>query len=128
MINKAKIVSTTKAPAAVGTYSQGVDLGNIVLFSGQIGLNPDSGEMAEGFENQMKQILNNIDGVLEACDMNRDNIVKTTIFVTDLNNFGMVNTQYEQYFTQPYPARSCVEVPRLPKDALVEIEVIAARD
>lgn len=128
MIDKAKIVSTTKAPAAVGTYSQGVDLGNIVLFSGQIGLNPDSGEMANGFENQMKQILSNIDGVLEACDMNRENIVKTTIFVTDLNNFGMVNTQYEQYFTQPYPARSCVEVPRLPKDALVEIEVIAARN
>lgn len=127
MIDKAKIVSTDKAPAAVGTYSQGVDLGNIVLFSGQIGLSPETGEMAEGFEGQMKQILKNIDGVLESCDLTRDNIVKTTIFVTDLNNFSIVNEHYVDYLPQPYPARSCVEVPRLPKDALVEIEVIAAR-
>lgn len=127
MIEKAKIVSTDKAPAAVGTYSQGVDLGNIVLFSGQIGLSPETGEMAEGFEGQMKQILKNIDGVLESCDLTRDNIVKTTIFVTDLNNFSIVNEHYVDYLPQPYPARSCVEVPRLPKDALVEIEVIAAR-
>ena len=128
MIENVKIVSTNKAPAAVGTYSQGVDLGNIVLFSGQIGLNPQTGEMAQGFEGQMRQILNNVDGVLEACDLTRDNIVKTTIFVTDLNNFGIVNSHYEEYFSKPYPARSCVEVPRLPKDAVVEIEVIAARN
>ncbi len=122
-----KIVSTDKAPAAVGTYSQGVEYNGITYFSGQIGLNPATMEMKEDFKGQLDQIMNNIDGLLEAQDMKRENIIKTSIFVTDLGNFTEVNKAYEAYFSEPYPARSCVEVPALPKGALVEIEVIAAR-
>lgn len=121
------IISTDKAPAAVGTYSQGVEFNGTYLFSGQIGLDPATMEMANGFEGQLVQILKNIDGLLESCNIDRTYILKTTIFVTDLGNFPIVNKHYEEYFSQPYPARSCVEVPRLPKDALVEIEVIAAK-
>ncbi|MBT3984605.1 MAG: RidA family protein [Bacteriovoracaceae bacterium] len=121
------IISTELAPKAVGTYSQGVEHAGVFYFSGQIGLSPQTMEMASGFEGQLDQILENIDGLLKACDLERENIIKTSIFVTSLSNFGHVNTAYEKFFTTPYPARSCVEVPALPKDALVEIEVIAAR-
>lgn len=121
------IVETHKAPAAIGTYSQGVGVNGTFYFSGQIGLNPKSGQLAEGFEAQMKQILDNIDGLLESQDLTRDNIVKTSIFVTDLGNFNLVNEGYLSFFKKPYPARSTVEVSKLPKDALVEIEVIAVR-
>lgn len=122
-----RIVNTDKAPAAVGTYSQGVEVSGITYFSGQIGLDPSTMEMKPGFKEQLDQILKNIDGLLEAQDLKRDNIVKTSIFVTDLGNFSEVNIAYENYFKDPFPARSCVEVPALPKGALVEIEVIAAR-
>ena len=121
------IISTDKAPAAVGTYSQGVEYQGVYYFSGQIGLSPTTGEMAAGFSEQLKQIMSNIDGLLESQNITRDNIIKTSIFVTDLGNFSMVNEVYENYFTAPYPARSCVEVPALPKGALVEIEVIAGK-
>lgn len=121
------IIQTDLAPAAVGTYSQGVELNGTYYFSGQIGLDPKTMTMKESFSEQMDQILANIDGLLQSQDLKRDNIIKTSIFVTSLENFGMVNAAYEKYFTAPYPARSCVEVPRLPKDALVEIEVIAAK-
>ncbi len=122
-----KIIATTKAPQAVGTYSQGVEFNNTFFYSGQIGINPETGVLAEGFLGQLEQILQNIDGLLASCDITRENIIKTTIFLTDLEQFAIVNEAYEKYFSAPYPARSCVEVPRLPKDALVEIEVIAAR-
>jgi 2-iminobutanoate/2-iminopropanoate deaminase len=125
MAYEKNIVSTDKAPGAVGTYSQGVIHNGVIYFSGQIGLCPEKGEMKEGFENQIEQIMKNIDGLLESQNIDRTHIIKTSIFITDLNNFGLVNKAYENYFAQPYPARSCVEVPRLPKDALVEIEVIA---
>ena len=121
------IVDTHKAPAAVGTYSQGVGVNGTFYFSGQIGLNPKTGQLADGFKAQMQQILDNIDGLLESQDLSRENIVKTSIFVTDLGNFALVNDAYISYFTKPYPARSTVEVSKLPKDALVEIEVIAIR-
>lgn len=121
------IISTEKAPAAVGTYSQGVEYNGVFYFSGQIGLDPATMEMAQGFEGQLEQISKNIDGLLESCSLTREHIIKTTIFVTDLGNFPIVNAHYEKYFSQPYPARSCVEVPRLPKDAVVEIEVLAAK-
>lgn len=126
MTFKKEIISTDKAPAAVGTYSQGVKHQGVYYFSGQIGLKPETMEMAEGFQGQLDQILKNIDGVLESQNLTRENIIKTTIFVTDLANFSMVNQAYEKYFTSPYPARSCVEVPALPKGAVVEIEVLAA--
>ena len=121
------IIETKKAPAAVGTYSQGVEVGGIYYFSGQIGLNPDSMKMAEGFDKQLQQILQNMDGLLESQSLKRENIIKTTIFLTDLGQFGQVNAAYEKYFKTPYPARSCVEVPALPKGALIEIEFIACR-
>lgn len=124
---KKNIVNTTKAPTAVGTYSQGVEYGGVYYFSGQIGIDPTTGELVHGFDNQVKQILNNIDGLLESCNITREHILKTSIFLTDLGQFGTVNQAYVEYFTQPYPARSCVEVPALPKGALVEIEVIAAK-
>lgn len=121
------IINTNLAPAAVGTYSQGVEHNGIIYFSGQIGLDPESMELKEGFRAQLEQIMKNIDGLLEATALSRGNILKTSIFVTDLNNFSEVNEVYTEYFKAPYPARSCVEVPNLPKGALVEIEVIAAR-
>ncbi len=127
MAYQKNIVSTDKAPAAVGTYSQGVEFNGMYMFSGQIGLNPETMTMPLTFEGQLEQILKNIDGLLESCGIDRTYILKTTIFVTDLGNFPIVNEHYEKYFSTPYPARSCVEVPRLPKDALVEIEVIAAK-
>lgn len=121
------IITTDKAPAAVGTYSQGVEYNGTFYFSGQIGLDPKTMEMANGCTEQLNQILRNIDGLLDSQNLKKENILKTSIFITDLGNFGIVNTAYENYFTAPYPARSCVEVPALPKGALIEIEVIAAK-
>ena len=121
------IINTENAPAAVGTYSQGVEYNGVYYFSGQIGIDPSSGELVEGFDAQTKQIMKNIDGLLESCNITREHIIKTSIFVTDLANFGSVNEAYIEYFSEPYPARSCIEVPNLPKGALVEIEVIAAK-
>ena len=121
------IINTDKAPAAVGTYSQGVEYNGVYYFSGQIGLDPMSGDLAEGFQGQIDQIMKNIDALLESCKITREHILKTSIFVTDLANFSMVNEAYVKFFSEPYPARSCVEVPNLPKGAVVEIEVIAAK-
>lgn len=121
------IVKTDLAPAAVGTYSQGVEYGGVFYFSGQIGIDPKSGNLVEGFSNQLKQVMLNIDGLLTSQNLKRENIVKTSIFLTDLNNFGEVNTAYVEFFKEPYPARSTVQVSALPKGALVEIEVIAAK-
>jgi 2-iminobutanoate/2-iminopropanoate deaminase len=124
---KKNIISTDLAPAAVGTYSQGVEHGGVFYFSGQIGIDPKTSELQDGFQNQMDQILKNIDGLLESCSITREHIIKTSIFVTDLGNFNIVNDAYVEYFSEPYPARSCIEVPNLPKDSVVEIEVIAAK-
>lgn len=121
------IIKTDKAPEAVGTYSQGVEHNGVCYYSGQIGIDPTTSTLVEGFEAQVKQIMKNIDGLLESCNLTREHIIKTSIFVTSLDNFGKVNEAYIEYFTQPYPARSCVEVPALPKGALVEIEVLAAK-
>lgn len=122
-----KIINTDKAPEAVGTYSQGVEFNGVFYFSGQIGLDPKTMTLKEGFEDQTTQILRNIDGLLESQDLSRENIIKTTIFLTDLSNFSKVNEAYIDYFKEPYPARSCVEVPALPKGAQIEIEVIAGK-
>lgn len=122
-----KIINTDKAPAAVGTYSQGVEFNGVSYFSGQIGIDPKTNVLVEGFQAQLDQILRNIDGLLEAQKLTRNDILKTSIFVTDLANFGLVNEAYTKYFQAPYPARSCVQVPALPKGAVVEIEVIAGK-
>lgn len=121
------IISTDKAPAAVGTYSQGVFHNGVYYFSGQIGLDAKTAQMPEGFDAQLENVLKNIDGLLQSQDLNRENIIKTTIFMTDLSQFGKVNEAYTKFFSGPYPARSTVQVSALPKGAVVEIEVIAAR-
>lgn len=122
-----KIIQTDKAPAAVGTYSQGVEHNGVLYFSGQIGINPESNQLLEGFDAQLEQVMKNIDGLLESQGITRKSIIKTSIFLQDLGEFSKVNQAYEQYFEQPYPARSCIQAAALPKGALVEIEVIAAR-
>jgi 2-iminobutanoate/2-iminopropanoate deaminase len=121
------IISTDKAPAAVGTYSQGVFFNGVYYFSGQIGLDAKTGELPQGFDAQLANVLKNIDGLLESQQLTRENILKTTIFMTDLTQFGKVNEAYTQFFKSPYPARSTVQVSALPKGAVVEIEVIAAK-
>lgn len=122
-----KIIETELAPQAVGTYSQGVLHGGVYYFSGQIGLDPATMTLREGFRPQLDQILKNIDGLLESQGLNRKHIIKTSIFLTDLAKFGEVNEAYQAYFETPYPARSCVQVSALPKGAEIEIEVIAAQ-
>ena len=121
------IISTDKAPVAVGTYSQGVELSGVFYFSGQIGIDPSTSKLQEGFDNQLEQILKNIDGLLASQDLKRENIVKTSIFMTDLSLFSKVNIAYENFFSAPYPARSTVQVSALPLGSVIEIEVIAAR-
>jgi 2-iminobutanoate/2-iminopropanoate deaminase len=121
------IVNTDLAPAAVGTYSQGVAVNGTYFFSGQIGIDPKNQELVEGFKPQLNQVMKNIDGLLTSQGLTRENIIKTSIFLTDLNNFAAVNEAYVEFFKAPYPARSTVEVSKLPKGSLVEIEVIAAK-
>ncbi len=127
MTFKKNVISTDKAPAAVGTYSQGVFFNGVFYFSGQIGLDAKTGELPAGFDAQLENVLKNIDGLLSSQDLTRENILKTTIFMTDLAQFGKVNEAYTKFFTAPYPARSTVQVSALPKGAVVEIEVIAAK-
>ena len=128
MRKNCKVINTSHAPEAIGTYSQGIHLGNIIYFSGQIGLNPSSMELETTFEDQLAQTLSNIKGLLESEGLNTNHIIKTTIFLTDLSEFPKVNKAYEEFFSKPFPARSCVEVSALPKEAQIEIEVIAAKD
>lgn len=123
-------INTKHAPAAIGPYVQGVDLGSMVITSGQLPINSETGLMAEGIENQTIQSLTNAVAILLEAGLDIHNIVKTTVFVKDLNDFPVINAAYQRFFEQrnaPYPARSCVEVARLPLDAQIEIEVIATR-
>ena len=120
-----KIISTDKAPQAIGPYSQAVVVGEMVYTSGQIGLNPETMEMRETLEEQAHQVCKNLIAVLEAAGSSIHNVIKTTVFLDDINDFVAVNEIYAQYFTEPFPARSAVEVGKLPKNAKVEIEVIA---
>lgn len=122
-----KIISTDKAPAAVGTYSQGVFHNGVYYFSGQIGLDAKTGEMANGFDAQLENVMKNIDGLLSSQGLTRENVIKTTVFMTDLGQFGKVNEAYTKFFQAPFPARSTVQVAALPKGAVVEVEVIAAK-
>ena len=121
------IVKTDNAPSAIGTYSQGVGHNGTFYFSGQIGIDPKTDQLQEGFSAQLKQVMINIDGLLSSQGLNRNDVIKTSIFLTDLNNFSEVNQAYVDFFKAPYPARSTVEVSKLPKGSLVEIEVIAAK-
>ena len=121
------VVVPEKAPKAVGPYSQGIAVGDFVYTSGQLPLDPATDTMPEGIEAQARQSLENVKAVLEAAGSGLDKVVKVTIFVKDLNDFGKVNAIYATYFTQDPPARSCVEVARIPKDALIEIEAVAVK-
>ncbi|ACA31814.1 RidA family protein [Histophilus somni] len=126
-----KIIHTEKAPAAIGPYVQAVDLGNLVLTSGQIPVNPATGEIPADITTQARQSLENIKAILAQAGLTVADIVKTTVFVKDLNQFATVNAEYERFFVEnnhpTFPARSCVEVARLPKDVGIEIEAIAVR-
>ena len=120
-----EVISTKNAPAAIGPYSQGLKVGNLVFVSGQIPVNPETGVMAEGIEAQAKQSLTNLQNILKEAGLSLNNVVKTTVFLSNLNDFAAVNAVYETFFTAPYPARSCVQVAGIPKGAKVEIECIA---
>ena len=121
-----KVISTTKAPSAIGPYSQAIQVGNIVYTSGQIPIDPATGVFVEGGINeQTRQSLLNVKAILEEAGLTMVNVVKTTVFMADMNDFADMNAVYAEFFTESYPARSAIAVKNLPKGALVEIEVVA---
>lgn len=121
------IVETSGAPAAIGPYSQAVTFGNLVMTSGQIPLTPEGALVEGGIEAQTRQVLDNLVAVLAAAGTDLGRVVKTTVFLADMNEFSAMNAVYAEYFQAPYPARSTVQVARLPRDVRVEIEVLAER-
>ena len=124
-----KVISTKKAPAAIGPYSQAIQVGNLVYTSGQIPIDPSTGAFVEGgIKEQIRQSLTNVKAILEEAGLSMSNVVKTTVFMADMGDFADMNAVYAEFFTEPYPARSAVAVKTLPKGALVEIEVVAAID
>ena len=120
-----KVIATNNAPAAIGPYSQAIQVGNLVITSGQLPIDPATGAFPEGIEAQSRQSLKNVQAVLAEAGAGMDKVIKTTVFLSDMNNFGAMNEVYKEFFTSDFPARSAVQVARLPKDALVEIEAIA---
>ena len=128
IISTRLIISTPLAPAAIGTYSQAVKVGNTVYLSGQIGLDPASMQLVEGIEAQARRVFDNLKAVIEAAGGSMSDIVKLNVFLLDLSNFALVNTIMAEYFTQPYPARAAVGVASLPKSALVEADAIMVKD
>ena len=121
-----EIITTTKAPAAIGPYSQAVRTGNLLFTSGQIPINPETGEIIEGDTGkQTEQMMKNLKAVLEAGGASLESVVKTTVFLKDMADFAVMNGVYAKYFVENQPARSAVQVARLPKDVSVEIEAIA---
>lgn len=119
------IINAQNAPAAVGPYVHAVKVGDFLFTSGQIGLIPETGILQEGIVAQTEQVLKNLGAVLEEAGLSYSDVIKTTVFLDNINDFAVVNEIYAKYFSGEAPARSCVEVSHLPKDALVEIEVIA---
>ena len=120
-----KTISTKKAPAAIGPYSQGISVGNLVYTSGQLPLNPETGVLETEIKKATKQSLENCKAILEEAGAKMENVIKATVFVKDLNDFSDVNEVYGTYFKENAPARSCVQIAKLPKDAPIEIELIA---
>jgi 2-iminobutanoate/2-iminopropanoate deaminase len=121
-------INSEQAPKAVGPYSQAIQFGNLLFISGQLGLDTAGQFVGTDVTSQTRQSLDNLKAILAAAGYSMADVVKATIFLADMNDFGVVNGIYQEYFTAPYPARACVQVARLPKDGLVEIEVIAARE
>lgn len=123
-----KIVSTKKAPQAIGPYSQGMIAGNMVYTSGQLGIDPTNGEIvSSSIQDEARQSLKNVEAVLKEAGTELTDVIKTTVFVKDLNQFADINEVYSEFFSEHKPARSCVEVARLPKDGNIEIEAIALK-
>ena len=122
-----KIITSSNAPAPIGPYSHGVLHGNMLFISGQVGKHPETGEIASSIEAQTEQVMNNLQGILHEAGMDFTNVVKTTIFMKDLNDFATMNGIYGSRFTGNYPARETVEVSRLPLDVKVEISMIAMK-
>ena len=121
-----KVISTKKAPAAIGPYSQAIQVGNLIYTSGQIPIDPVTGNIVEGgIKEQTRQSLTNIQAILEEAGLTMGNVVKTIVFMADMADFADMNSVYAEFFSEPYPARSAVAVKSLPKGALVEIEVVA---
>ncbi|MBB6715868.1 RidA family protein [Clostridium gasigenes] len=122
---KREIISTNNAPQAIGPYSQGMRVGDFIFTSGQIPVNPATGELVMDIQKATRQSLENVKAVLEAAGTSLDKVVKVSVFVKNMNDFALVNEIYAEYFKENPPARSCVEVARLPKDSVIEIEAIA---
>ena len=121
-----KVISTDKSPAAIGPYSQGIRANNLLFVSGQVPIDPDTNEVVSGtIEEQTVRVFENLKAILEEAGLSLDNVVKTTVFLKDMKEFGSVNEVYANYFIKIKPARSCVEVARLPKDVGIEMEAIA---
>ena len=124
-----KVISTPKAPAAIGPYSQAIQVGNLIYTSGQIPIDPATGQFVEGgIKEQTRQSLSNIQAILQEAGLTMASVVKTTVFLADMADFADMNNGYAEFFTEPYPARSAVAVKTLPKNALVEIEVVAEKE
>ena len=122
-----KVIATDKAPAAIGPYSQAIEVGNVVYTSGIIPVVPATGEIPEGSVAQANQAFENLSNLLQAAGTSMDKVIKTTVFIKEMNDFVSINEVYAKFFPEPYPARSCVEVARLPKDVMLEIEAIAEK-
>lgn len=122
-----KIISTEKAPSAIGPYSQAVEANGMIFTSGVIAIDPATGNIPEGSVAQAEQAFTNLKNLLEAAGTNLDNVIKTTVFIKNMNDFAKINEIYSKYFTKDFPSRSCVEVARLPKDVMLEIEAIALK-
>ncbi len=121
-----EIISTDKAPAAIGPYSQAIKTGNLIFTSGVIPINPETNTLVEGdVKVQARQAISNLIALLKESGSSAEKVIKTTVFIKDMNDFGEINKIYAEFFTENFPARSCVEVARLPKDVLIEIEAIA---
>lgn len=125
MMKKKEEVISKKSYAAIGPYSQAVKSGGLIFVSGQIGIDPKTNNLVDGIKNQTKQIFNNLKNLLETAGSDMNNILKTTVYLVDINDFPVMNEIYATYYKKPYPARATVEVARLPKGALIEIECIA---
>jgi reactive intermediate/imine deaminase len=123
-----QIIHTDDAPQAIGCYSQAVKVGDTVYMSGQIGLDPKTMELADGFENQTHQVFKNLSAVAKASGGNLSNIAKLNVFLTDMNNFASVNKIMAEYFSEPYPARAAIGVKELPKGAIVEADAVMVND
>ena len=122
-----KTVTAKNAPEPIGPYSQAVEVNGIIYTSGQLGLDPATGKLPEGIEAQTEAALKNIEAILRSTGLSLAHVFKSLVFIKDMDDFGQMNQIYNRFFTQDFPARSCVEAARLPKDALVEIEVMAHR-